>query len=187
MFTLHIKPIVGVPSVCLLSKASSKISSLWHQRLSHLNFNNINKLVVKDLVRGFPVLKFNNDTLCVACEQGKQHKHKHPIVIDLKIIEPLELLHIDLCGPSTVETLNKMRDILVIVDDFSRFTWVYFIRLKSETAQVMIDFIKHIELSLKKKVCKIKSDNGSEFKNKILDSFLTDKGISHNFSSPYTP
>ena len=76
---------------------------------------------------------------------------------------------------------------MVIVDDFSRFTCIYFLRLKSETTQMIIDFIKHTELSLKKRVRKIKSDNGSEFKNKILDSFLNNKAISHNFSSPYTP
>ncbi|XP_023728194.1 uncharacterized protein LOC111875895 [Lactuca sativa] len=111
-----------------------------------------------------------------AYEQVKHHRQGYPIVIDSKIVKPLELLHIDLCGSSTVETLYNKRYILVIVDDFSRFTWVYFLRLKSETTQVMIDFIKQIELSLKKKVCKIKSDNGSEFKNKVLDSFLADKG-----------
>ena len=72
--------------------------------------------------------------------------------------------------------------ILFIVDVFSRFTWVYFLRLKSEVAQTMIDSIKHIETSLKKKVRKIKSDNGSEFKNNVLDSFLIHKGFSHNFS-----
>ena len=125
--------------------------------------------------------------MCAACEQGKQHRQGHPVIIDSKIVEPLELLHINLCGPSTVETLNKKRYILVIVDDFSRFTWVYFLRIKSEVYQVMIDFIKKSETSLKKKVWMIKSDNDSEFKNHVLDSFLTEKGILHNFSSPYTP
>ena len=78
-----------------------------------------NKFVANDLVRGLPVLMFDNDTLCAACEQGKQHRQGHPIVIDSKIVEPLELLHIDLCGASTIETLNKKQYIFVIVDDFS--------------------------------------------------------------------
>ena len=73
---------------------------------------------------------------------------------------------------------------MVIVDDFSWFTWVSFLHQKSETDQVMINFIKHIELGLRKKVRKIKSDNGSEFKNHVLDSFLVDLGITHKFSSP---
>ena len=146
MFTLDIKPIVGKPAVCLLSKASNDLSWLWHRRLSHLNFRNINKLVPEDLVRGLPVLKFDNDSLCAACEQGKQHRKGHPIVIDSKIVDPLELLHIDLCGPSTFATINKKRYILVVVDDFSRFMWVFFLRLKSEVAQTMIDFIKRLKL-----------------------------------------
>ena len=83
--------------------------------------------------------------------------------------------------------LYKNTYILVNTDNFSRFTWVFFLRQKFETAQVMIDFIKNIELSLNKKVQRIKSDKRSEFKNKILDSFLTEVGISHNFSSIYTP
>ncbi|XP_023751078.1 uncharacterized protein LOC111899458 [Lactuca sativa] len=102
MFTLDIKPIVGKPSVCLLSKATNDVSWLWHRRLSHLNFRNLNKLVAEDLVRGLPVLKFDNDTLCATCEQGKQHCKGHPMVIDSKIVEPLQILHIDLCGTSTV-------------------------------------------------------------------------------------
>ena len=127
MFTLDIKPIVSVPSMCLISKASSDLRWLWRRRLSHLNFKNLNKLVVNDLVRGLPVFKFDNDLLCSACEQGKQHRHAHPITTDSKIIEPLELLQIDLYGPLIVETLNKNRYILVTVDEFSRFTWVYFL------------------------------------------------------------
>lgn len=63
--------------------------------------------MVQDLVRVLPFLKFDNDTLCAACEQGKQHRQGHPVIIDLKIVELLELLHIELCGPSTVETLKK--------------------------------------------------------------------------------
>ena len=119
MLTLDIKPIVGKPSVCLLSKASNDVSWLSHRRLLHLNFRKLNKLVTKDLVRGLSVLRFDNDTLCAACEQGKQHRKGHPIVINSEIVEPFELIHIDLYGPSTVDTLNKKRYILVIVDDFS--------------------------------------------------------------------
>ena len=77
--------------------------------------------------------------------------------------------------------------LLVIVDDFSRFTWVYFLKHKSETTQQMINFIKYVELQLRKPVRKIRSDNGTEFKNHTFESFLTEKGIDHNFSAPRTP
>ena len=93
----------------------------------------------------------------------------------------------DLFGPNAYKSLGGNSFGLVIVDNFSRFTWVYFLRLKSKTTQALIDFIKHIELILKKKVQKIKSDNDSEFKNNVHDLFLTHKGISHNFSLAYNP
>ncbi|KAI3700035.1 hypothetical protein L2E82_44649 [Cichorium intybus] len=117
MFPLNLKPITGVPSLCLLSKENSDVSWLWHQRLAHLNFKDINKLVAMDLVRGMPALKFDNDSLCAACERGKQTKQTHPTVINPKITEPLSLLYMDLCGPSVVESIGKNKYNLVIVDD----------------------------------------------------------------------
>ncbi|KAI3510741.1 hypothetical protein L1887_17875 [Cichorium endivia] len=93
----------------------------------------------------------------------------------------------DLCRPSAVESIRKKKYILVIVDDYSRFTWVLFLRNKSDAAEEIINFIKKMEVMLNKKVRTVHSDNGSEFKNQNLDGFLKKKGISHNFSAPYTP
>ncbi|KAI3782315.1 hypothetical protein L2E82_12357 [Cichorium intybus] len=187
MFPLNLKPVTGGQSLCLLSKANSDVSWLWHRRLAHLNFKDLNKLVAMDLVRGMPALKFDNDSLCSACEHGKQTKQKHPTVINPKITEPLSFLCIDLCGPSAIESIGKKKYILVIVDDYSRFTWVMFLRNKSNAAEEIINFIKKMELMLNKKVRTVHSDNGSELKNQTLDGFLKTKGINHNFSAPYTP
>lgn len=87
-------PIIGIPSIFLLSKAASDVSWIWHQRLSHLNFKNINKLVFKYLVCDLPILKFDNNHLYALCEHGKQHLKENPLTIDTYIVEPLELLHI---------------------------------------------------------------------------------------------
>ncbi|TLX69460.1 transposase family protein, partial [Labilibacter sediminis] len=122
-----------------------------------------------------------------ACGHGKIHRTGHHSTIMTRIVAPLELLHIDLCGPSSVESMSGKKYILVIVDEFSRFTWVYFLRQKSETTATLIKFIKYIENHLKKPVRKIRSDNGTEFKNKELDGYLEERGIEHNFSAPYTP
>ncbi|KAI3505858.1 hypothetical protein L1887_28165 [Cichorium endivia] len=187
MFPLNLKPVTGGQSLCLLSKANSDVSWLWHRRLAHLNFKDLNKLVAMDLVRGMPALKFDNDSLCSACEHGKQTKKRHPIVINPKITEPLSLLYVDLCGPSAVESIGKKKYILVIVDDYSRLTWVLFLRNKSDATEEIIKFIRKMELMLNKKVRTVHSDNGSEFKNQTLDGFLKTRGISHNFSAPYTP
>jgi len=97
------------------------------------------------------------------------------------------LLHTDLCGPSAIESVGGNQYILVVVDDFSRYTWVFFLKHKSEATSQLINFIKKVELILRKPVRKIRSDNGTEFKNHAFEDFLINKGISHNFCAPYTP
>ncbi|GJV34537.1 retrovirus-related pol polyprotein from transposon TNT 1-94 [Tanacetum coccineum] len=121
--------------ICLLSKASKNKSWLWHRRLNHLNFGTINDLARKDLVRGLPRLKFEKDHLCLACQLGKSKKHTHKPKAENTNLEVLNTLHMDLCGPMRVQTINGKKYILVIVDDYSRFTWVKFLRLKDETLE----------------------------------------------------
>nr|GFA50572.1 hypothetical protein [Tanacetum cinerariifolium] len=109
--------------ICLLSKASKTKSWLWHCRLSHLNFGAINHLARQDLVRGLPKLKFEKDHLCSACAMGKSTKKSHKPKSEDTNQEKLYLLHMDLYGPMRVESVNGKKYILVIVDDYSRFTW----------------------------------------------------------------
>ncbi|GJV69873.1 retrovirus-related pol polyprotein from transposon TNT 1-94 [Tanacetum coccineum] len=105
--------------ICLLSKASRNKSWLWHRRLNHLNFGTINDLARKDLVRGLPRLKFEKDHLCSACQLGKSKKHTHKPKTENTNLEVLNTLHMDLCGPMRVQTINGKKYILVIVDDIS--------------------------------------------------------------------
>ncbi|KAI3523293.1 hypothetical protein L1887_01353 [Cichorium endivia] len=158
MYPLDIVLIEGAPNICLLSKASSDINWLWHQRLSHLNFGYINKLIGKDLVKGLPLLNLDIDTLCAACEKGKLAKVLHKSIPEIKSTQPLQLLHVDLCGP-----------------------------FKSETAMELINFIKYFEVRTGEIVRAIHSDNGKEFKNNLFNDYLSSRGIEHNFSAPYTP
>nr|GFC22013.1 hypothetical protein [Tanacetum cinerariifolium] len=106
--------------ICLLSKASKTKSWLWHRRLSHLNFGAINHLARQGLVRSLPKLKFEKDHLCSACAMGKSKKKSHKPKSKDTNQEKLYLLHMDLCGPMRVKSGKKY--ILVIVDDYSRFT-----------------------------------------------------------------
>ncbi|KAI3690626.1 hypothetical protein L2E82_48771 [Cichorium intybus] len=122
MYPLDMDLIYGKPDICLLSKASADISWLWHRRLSHLNFGYINKLIANDLVRGLPLLKLDNETLCAACEGGKLSKSSHKSIPESSVSEPLELLHIDRCGPAKTQSIKGKKYILVIIDDYSRFT-----------------------------------------------------------------
>ena len=93
----------------------------------------------------------------------------------------------DLFGPVNIMSMSKKRYALVIVDDFSKYTWVLFLNSKDETPQLVIDHIKMIELDSKFPVRAIRSDNGTEFKNAVLDDYCKDKGISRQFSAPRTP
>ncbi|GKC62667.1 retrovirus-related pol polyprotein from transposon TNT 1-94 [Tanacetum coccineum] len=112
---------------------------LWHRWLSHLNFSTLNHLAKQGLVRGLPKLKFEKDHLCSACSLGKSKKHSHKPKAEDTNQEKLNLLHMDLCGPMGVESINGKKYILVIVDDYSRFMWVKFLRSKDETPEVTFD------------------------------------------------
>nr|GEW63396.1 retrovirus-related Pol polyprotein from transposon TNT 1-94 [Tanacetum cinerariifolium] len=123
LYTLSLQDMMASSPICLLSKASKTKFWLWHRRLSHLNFGAINHLARQGLVRGLPKLKFEKDHLCSACAMGKSTKKSHKPKSKDTNQEKLYLLHVDLCGPMRVESINEKKYIIVIVDDYSRFTW----------------------------------------------------------------
>ncbi|GJY83231.1 retrovirus-related pol polyprotein from transposon TNT 1-94 [Tanacetum coccineum] len=140
-----------------------------------------------DLVDGLPKFKYGKDHLCSACERGKSKKASHPPKLVPSDYSKLELLHMDLCGPMRVASINGKKYILVIVDDFSRYTWVYFLRSKDETPEIIKKFITQAQLNYKAKVCKIRTDNGTEFKNATLKAHYEKLGIMQQFSIARTP
>nr|GEU38077.1 retrovirus-related Pol polyprotein from transposon TNT 1-94 [Tanacetum cinerariifolium] len=120
LYTISLNKVASNSLACLLAKASSSQSWLWHQRLSHLYFTTINNRVKNILVQGLPKIKFKKDHLCFACEQGKIHRKHHKSKTDFASNKPLYLLHMDLYGSMRVESINKKRYVLVVVDDYSR-------------------------------------------------------------------
>nr|GEY13640.1 hypothetical protein [Tanacetum cinerariifolium] len=138
-------------------EASSSQSWLWHQRLSHLNFATINNLVKNNLVQGLPKMKFKKDHLCSACEQGKIHRKHHKCKMAFASNKPLYLLHMHLYGAIRVESINGKRYVLVVVDDYSRYTW------------------------------RVRTDNGTKSKNKNLAKFFDEVDITQQFSTARTP
>ncbi|GJR93176.1 putative ribonuclease H-like domain-containing protein [Tanacetum coccineum] len=172
---------------CLVAKATLDESMLWHRRIGHINFKTINKLVKDNLVRGLPRKRFKNDQTCVAYLKGKQHKASCKSKIENFISQPLFMLHIDLFGPTFVSILMHKKYRLVVTDDYSRFTWVFFLASKDETAGILRKFIIEIENLVDKKVKIIRCDNGIEFKNKVMNDFCAMKGIKREFSVARTP
>ncbi|GJR72754.1 putative reverse transcriptase domain-containing protein [Tanacetum coccineum] len=134
--------------ICLMAKASSSQAWLWHRRLSHLNFDTFNFLSKYDIVTGLHKLKFVKDHLCSSCELGKAKCKSFKTKTTPSSKRRLKTLHMDLCGPMRVEIFNGKKYVLVIVDDYSRYTWTHFLRSKDETLEVLIDFLKLVQRGL---------------------------------------
>nr|GEX28784.1 hypothetical protein [Tanacetum cinerariifolium] len=149
LYTIALNEVASNSSACLLAKASSSQSWLWHQRKIH----------------------------------QKHHKSKTAFASN----KPLYLLHMDLCGPMRVKSINGKRYVLVVVDDYSQHTWVFFLHSKDEASEVIISFIKRTQVNLQLQVQRVRSDNGTEFKNKTLAKFFDEVGISQQFSAARTP
>ncbi|GJU31411.1 retrovirus-related pol polyprotein from transposon TNT 1-94 [Tanacetum coccineum] len=134
--------------ICLWSKATKTKSWLWHRRLSYLNFGAINHLARHGLVRSLPKLKFDKDYLCSACSMGKSKKQSHKPKSEDTNQEKLYLLHMDLCGPMRVASVNGKKYIIFIVDYCSQFTWVKFLASKDEALDFIIKFLKLIQVGI---------------------------------------
>ncbi|GJU30250.1 retrovirus-related pol polyprotein from transposon TNT 1-94 [Tanacetum coccineum] len=139
------------------------------------------------LLKGLPKLKFEKDRLCSACAMGKSKKKPHKPKSEDTNQEKLYLLHMDLCRPMRVASVNGKKYILIIVDDYSRFTWVKCLRTKDEAPDFIIKFLKMIQVRLKVPVQRIRTDNGTEFVNQTLREYYEKVGISHETSVARSP
>ncbi|GJZ47002.1 retrovirus-related pol polyprotein from transposon TNT 1-94 [Tanacetum coccineum] len=148
--------------ICLMAKATSSQAWLWHRRLSHLNFDTINLLSKNNIVTGLPKLKFVKDHLCSSCEFGKAKRKSFHTKTTPSSKRRLQLLHMDLCGLMRVESINGKKYVLVIVDDYSRYTWTHFLRT-------------------------VRTDKGTEFLNKTLYAYFAKEGIKHETLAARTP
>ncbi|GJT27532.1 putative RNA-directed DNA polymerase, partial [Tanacetum coccineum] len=188
VYSLDLKNIIPSGGItCLVAKATEDEAVLWHRRLGHVNFKNINKLVKGNLVRGLPSKTFKLDHSCVACRKGKQHRASCKKIEERTVREPLELLHMDLFGPVSVESVNRKKYCLVVTDDCSKFSWVFFLAYKDETYDMLHDLIVGLENRLRHKVKTIRCDHGTEFKNQLMNEFCAKKGIKREYSIARTP
>ncbi|GKE48829.1 putative ribonuclease H-like domain-containing protein [Tanacetum coccineum] len=141
------------------------------------------KIIGKDTIKtGLPSKLFENDQTCVACQKRKQHRASCKFKTENSINLPLHLLHMDLFGPTFVKSLKKKMYCLVVTDDYSRFTWVFFLATKDETSGILKSFITRIENLVDHKIKVIRCDNGTEFKNKEMNQFCEMMGILRQFS-----
>ena len=173
------------PSHLCYSAKESKLD-LWHKKLGHMNTNGLTRLVNAEVVRGVPELERQTDTVCGRCCQGKQVKVQHKQISEIRSKGILELVHMDLMGPITPDSIAGKKYIFVLVDDFSRYTWVDFLRNKSDA----LESLRILALQLKQEkggIVQIKSDHGGEFQNEEFDKFCHSQGIKHQYAAPRTP
>nr|GEU44419.1 hypothetical protein [Tanacetum cinerariifolium] len=148
LYSITLQDTTSPNPICLMDKATSSQAWLWHRRLSHLNFNTINLLSKNDIVIGLPKLKFIKDHLCSSYELGKAKQKSFQTKTSPSSKRRLQLLHMNLCGPMRVASINRKRYVLVTVDDYSRYTWTHFLRSKDETPKVLIDFLRLVQRGL---------------------------------------
>jgi transposase InsO family protein len=150
-------------NTCLIDKTNMGL--LWHHRLAHVGMKNLHKLLKGEHILGLTNAHFEKDRICSACQAGKQvgvhHSHKNIMTID----RSLELLHMDLFGPIAYISIGGSKYYLVIVDDYSRFTWVFFLQEKSQTQETLKRFLRLAQNKFGLRIKKIRNDNGTEFKN----------------------
>jgi transposase InsO family protein len=170
---------------CLFSEASP--GWLWHRRLAHVGMSTLKKVLKKDMVRGLQNVVFKKDKSCSACQARKQVANTHPTKAFMSTSRPLELLHMDLFVPTTYASASGNLYCLVIVDDFSRYTWVFFLHDKSEVAYIFKKFAKKAQNEFECKIKKIRSDNRKEFDNTNIHEYCDEIGIKHEVSATYTP
>jgi hypothetical protein len=167
---------------CLIAKRN--MGWLWHRRLAHVGTRNLHKLQRDGHILGLTNIVFKKDRPCGACQAGKQVGAPHHAKNIMTTTQPLEMLHMDLFGHIAYISIDSNKYGLVIVDDYSYFTWVFFLHDKSETQEVIKKFLKRAQNEFDVKAKKIRSDNGSEFKNTQVEDYLDQEGIKHEFWHP---
>ncbi|KAJ4813156.1 polyprotein [Rhynchospora pubera] len=182
MFKLNL---MNVQAKCLKACVVDK-SWLWHLRFGHLNFGGLKELSKKSMVKGLPHIE-NCDKFCEGCVLGKHPKSSFPKEASYRAKKPLELIHTDICGPITPNSLGKHRYFITFVEDFSRRTWVYFLKEKSEAFAVFKKFKVLVEKLNGNYIKAVRSDRGGEYISKEFEYFCEEHGIRRFLTAPYSP
>ncbi|CAA7019223.1 unnamed protein product [Microthlaspi erraticum] len=162
------------------------LENLWHRRFGHLNNKSIQLMQRKQMVKGLPNLK-DEVKVCTVCNIGKQQRGKFPKKSKWRASEKLELIHADLCGPITPISQSGKRYLLVLVDDFCRKTWIYFLVDKSEAFETFKSFKNSVEKEAKTVIRGLRTDRGGEFTSDKFNKFCRDHGIKRQLTAAYTP
>ncbi len=159
---------------------------LWHARLGHVNFQAMKLLVDKEMAGGVLAIVHPNQ-LCQSCLVTKQARAPFPAAAHFRAEEPLELLHIDLCGPITPSTMSGNRYFFLIVDDYSRWMWVFVLKTKDQSLDAFVKFKPLAENTAGRRVKTLRSDRGGEFLSGEFAQVCEEAGIQRHLTAPNSP
>ncbi|KAJ9560810.1 hypothetical protein OSB04_005970 [Centaurea solstitialis] len=182
LYKINLK--VGVP-ICLLTNLEDH-AWLWHARLGHLNFDSIKQMTRKKLVEGIPSISHKNQ-VCNACLLGKHSRAPFPNQTNTKSLEPLNLVFGDLCGPISPATESGKKYMFLLVDDCTRYMWVYFLNSKDEAFETFKEFKLKVENEVEKKLKTLRTDRGGEFTSREFTRYCKENGIFRQLTAPYSP
>ena len=172
---------------CFYAKETSL--NLWHQRYGHLSHGNLDILNKKNMVEGIGTLDFKNDPkeICEGCVMGKQTRLPFPKKSSRITTKPLELIHSDVCGPISVESIGGSRYFITFIDNYSRFVVTYAMKTKDEALDKFKQYVAMAETKFESRVKKIRNDNGGEYVSKVFDDYLKERGTLDERTVPFTP
>jgi transposase InsO family protein len=165
---------------------SDDLSKLWHEQFGHLNYRSLQQLFNQQVVTGLPLVSCR-DGVCVVCVLGKHHRDSFDKRASWHASGPLQLVHSDLCGPFSSPSFSGCKYFLTFIDDFSRRTWVYFLKLKSEVFDKFLAYKALVEKQSGHQIQKLRTDNGGKYVNNNFTSYCTTQGIQMQHTVPYTP
>lgn len=177
------KVILEVEDIKCLQSIALNESTKWHARLGHIGVETMKLMINKGLVMGMPSITIEKET-CMSYLLGKQTRQPFPQKTSYRATQTLELIHEDLCGPITPPTLGHKRYVFVIIDDYSRYMWVIFLKEKSEAFE---KFKTLVEVETRATIKTFRTDRGGEFISHEFQAFCEKYGIQRHLTSPYSP
>ena len=181
---------------CFLSAAESFTASakeisieLWHQRYGHLSYGNLDILNRKKMVNGLGDINSKNlpNDNCEGCILGKHNRSPFPKKSASSTTQPLDLIHSDVCGPMSVESIGGSRYFITFIDDNSRFVVTYSMKHKNEALDKFKEFVEMAETKFERRMKKVRTDNGGEYVSNAFNNYLKERGTQDQRTVPYTP
>jgi transposase InsO family protein len=177
---------LAMPGCLLASISSGDQSWLWHGRLGHVNFRALKQLSQKELAVGIPTIE-HPDEICHGCLSAKQTHNPYPQVAKWRATKTLELIHVDLCGPITPWTVGGNRYFMLLIDDFSRWSYVYMLKSKDQALDAFVKYKAEVENITGNRINTLRSDRGGEFLSKLFQDVCEQAGIRRHLTAPYSP